>query len=67
MVGSFTGCCARAASGQAIAAPPMSVMNSRRLNRSNCICAAPAKHFVTAYLVGEDQVSLRCGMLGLGP
>jgi hypothetical protein len=31
------GCCARAASGHAAAAPPSSVMNSRRLNRSNCI------------------------------
>src|SRR5215467_8441968 len=31
MVGSFPGCCARAASGHAAAAPPMSVMKSRRL------------------------------------
>ena len=31
MVGSFPGCCARAASGHAAAAPPSSVMNSRRL------------------------------------
>jgi hypothetical protein len=30
MVGSFAGCCARASSGQAAAAPPRSVMNSRR-------------------------------------
>ena len=30
MVGSFAGCCARAASGHAAAAPPSSVMNSRR-------------------------------------
>ena len=32
MVGSFAGCCARAASGHAAAAPPSSVMNSRRLH-----------------------------------
>jgi hypothetical protein len=31
MVGSFEGCCARAASGHAVAAPPRSVINSRRL------------------------------------
>jgi hypothetical protein len=31
MVGSFAGCCARAASGHATAAPPSSVMNWRRL------------------------------------
>ena len=30
MVGSFPGCCARAASGHAVAAPPSSVMNARR-------------------------------------
>ena len=30
MVGSLPGCCARAASGHAAAAPPSSVMNSRR-------------------------------------
>jgi hypothetical protein len=35
-------CCARAASGHA-AAPPSSVMNSRRLNGSNCIRCPPAK------------------------
>jgi hypothetical protein len=29
--GNFVGCCARAASGQAAAAPPTNVMNSRRL------------------------------------
>src|SRR5262249_29215220 len=28
------GCCARAASGHVVAAPPMSVMNSRRFTRS---------------------------------
>jgi hypothetical protein len=31
MVGNLAGCCARAASGHATAAPPSSVMNSRRL------------------------------------
>ena len=31
MVGSLPGCCARAASGEHAAAPPSSVMNSRRL------------------------------------
>jgi uncharacterized protein YchJ len=31
MVGIFAACCARAAIGHAAAAPPMSVMNSRRL------------------------------------
>jgi hypothetical protein len=30
MVGSFAGCCARTASGHVAAAPPSSVMNSRR-------------------------------------
>jgi hypothetical protein len=30
MVGSFPGCCACAANGQAAAAPPISAMNSRR-------------------------------------
>jgi hypothetical protein len=37
MVGSLPACCARAASGHVAAAPPSSVMNSRRLNQSNCI------------------------------
>ena len=32
MVGNLPGCCARAASGHAAAAPPSSVMNSRRLH-----------------------------------
>src|SRR6476469_4355902 len=32
--GTFAGCCACAASGHAAAAPPSSVMNSRRLTRS---------------------------------
>ena len=30
MIGSFPTCCARAASGHIAAAPPISVMNSRR-------------------------------------
>jgi hypothetical protein len=34
MVGSLPGCCALAASGQAMAVPPASVMNSRRLMAS---------------------------------
>src|SRR5262252_7488811 len=34
MVGSLPGCCARAPSGHATAAPPSSVMNSRRVIRS---------------------------------
>jgi hypothetical protein len=33
----IAGCCARAASGQDRAAPPKSVMKSRRFNRSNDI------------------------------
>jgi hypothetical protein len=37
MRGIRSGCCARAASGHAAAAPPSSVMNSRRFNRWNCI------------------------------
>src|SRR5262249_16014402 len=40
MVG-FPGCCARAATGHA-AAPPSSVMNSRRFNGANCIRPLPA-------------------------
>ena len=39
MVGGFPACCARAANGHAAAAPPSSVMNSRRLNELNCIDA----------------------------
>jgi hypothetical protein len=42
MVGSFDYCCACAASGHE-AAPPSSVMNSRRLNSSNCIRTPPAR------------------------
>src|SRR6516225_915350 len=34
MVGSLAACCARAVSGHAVAAPPRSVMNVRRLTRS---------------------------------
>src|SRR5215475_10740789 len=34
----FAACCACAANGQAAAVPPISVMNSRRFSRSNCIC-----------------------------
>src|SRR6266446_2796379 len=34
IVGSFAGCCARAATGHAAAAPPRSVMKSRRFTRS---------------------------------
>ena len=36
----IAGCCARAASGQATAAPPNNVMNSRRLMRPRCLRAA---------------------------
>jgi hypothetical protein len=36
-VGSFPACCARATSGQGATAPPSSVMNSRRSNRSSDI------------------------------
>jgi hypothetical protein len=47
MVGSFRGCCARAAGGQSsekdAAVPPRSVMNARRLNSFNCILSLPAK------------------------
>src|SRR5437016_8923092 len=39
MVGTF-GCCARAASGHAAAAPPSSVMNSRRLMWTGYACCA---------------------------
>src|SRR5262249_26384471 len=35
--------CARAGSGHAVAAAPMSVMNSRRLNRSDCIRSPPGR------------------------
>src|SRR5262249_17230972 len=37
------GCCALAASGHDTAAPPSSVMNWRRFNRSNCIRSPPAR------------------------
>jgi hypothetical protein len=36
-------CCARAASGHAAAAPPSSVMKSRRFSRSNGILPLPAR------------------------
>jgi hypothetical protein len=39
----IAGCCARAASGHVAAAPPMSVMNSRRFNCPNCIRSPPAR------------------------
>ena len=45
MVGSFAGCCARAASGHAAAAPPRSVMNSRR--RMSCPQTRPAIYHIT--------------------
>src|SRR5262249_32485052 len=43
MAGGLGVCCARAASGQAAAAPPRSVMNSRRFIRSP---SHPANHSV---------------------
>jgi hypothetical protein len=39
IVGCFPAVCALTAKGHATAAPPSSVMNSRRLNESNCIDA----------------------------
>jgi hypothetical protein len=43
IVGSFPVCCARAMSGHAAAAPPISVMNSGRLMSSiPCVRAGPA-------------------------
>ena len=36
-------------------APPSSVMNSRRLNRLNCICC-PSQDFEASYRINEDQV-----------
>jgi hypothetical protein len=41
-IAGIAGCCARAVSGHA-AAPPSSVMNSRRFSWSNCIRCPPAK------------------------
>src|SRR4051812_28635580 len=55
MVGSFADCCARAASGQAAAAPPSSVMNSRRFKRSNCIKSPTRQNRIVVYRIGEDQ------------
>src|SRR5262249_23240385 len=42
MVGSFPTCCARATSGHAAAAPPSSVMKSRRLRLDTGLSLPPA-------------------------
>ena len=64
MVGRLSDSCARAASGQAVARLPISAMNSRRLNRSNCISCSPVGDSEAAYPINEDQVRglLRCGI-----
>jgi hypothetical protein len=48
-------CCARAASGHATAAPPSSVMKSRRLNWSNCIRSPAGQGRIAGYRIGEEQ------------
>jgi hypothetical protein len=49
MVGSFPACCARAASGHEAAAPPSSVMKSRRFNWSNCIRSPASQGRIAGY------------------
>src|SRR5262249_47122686 len=47
-------CCARATSGHA-AATPRSVMNSRRLNSSNCIRSPASQGRIAGYRIGKEQ------------
>ena len=54
-VGTRSGCCARAWSGHGETAPPSSVMNSRRFNRSNCI-RSPVTRPGTGYRIGGRHV-----------
>ena len=56
MVGSFAGCCARAASGHAAAAPPSSVMNSRRSHSitSSARASSDRRHFEAERLGGLE-------------
>src|SRR4029077_13906646 len=59
----IAGCCARAPSGQAAAAPPMSVMNSRRFIRSPARQSARARNSCRkAY-----SLWLRCNHRGSRP
>ena len=51
----IAGCCARAAIGHAAAAPPRSVMNSRRFNGSQCIWSLPATGRIAGYRTRRDQ------------
>src|SRR5262249_23757329 len=61
MVGSFPGCCARAVSGQTAAAPPSSLMNSRRVNRSKCIwtLALPGQQHIGFTRVSQGLAAVR--------
>src|SRR5262249_37089521 len=69
MVGSFDGCCARAASGHAAAAPPSSAMNRRRC-RSNIGKPLPRRWSVyrTVSLLRRARqvlgVGLNCSEIG---
>jgi hypothetical protein len=68
MRGIFAPCCARAASGHATA-PPSSVMNSRRLNWSNCIRSPPARAELQdiELSANSQRVSERlCNLLAVG-
>ena len=56
MVGSFAGCCASAAKGHA-AAPAVSVRNSRRFSRSNCIRSPPSQGRIAGSRIGEEQLA----------
>src|SRR5262249_62015227 len=49
------GCCARAASGQAAAAPPSSVINSRRFNGSKSIRSPASQDRIAGYRIGSGQ------------
>src|SRR5919106_2845115 len=59
------GCCARAASVHAAAAPPRREMNSRRLNRSNAIRWPTGQRQIAAYPMDGSQ-SAPMSAVGLG-
>ena len=61
MVGGFADCCARAASGQAIAAPPIDLMKSRRLTRpSRRFRTKPDSDIRQIYSITSSTVASSC-------
>jgi hypothetical protein len=68
MVGSFVGCCARAPTGHVTAAPPSSVMNSRRLMSDMGLppsCAIPVMIQQTTRCALARPAGRWCVILGL--